>query len=202
MTSSASAERRLEAERDVAREHVAADRNRRRVDRAAQRIDGDVGRPAADIEQHDADLLLFLQQRRGRARERLEDDAQRLQAGALDALEHVGDEARAAGDDVRVDFQASAGHADRIADAFLAVDREVARQRVDDLTVAGQVDDLARVDHAPNVAGGDLAVVARDGDDGAIVRAADVVAGDPDEDLAEVDARPCARPFRSRLRST
>ncbi len=106
----------------------------------------------------------------------------------MDALEHVGDEAGAAGDDVRVDLEPPAGHADRIAHALLAVDGEVARQRVDDLPVARQIDDLAGVDHAADVAGGDLAVVARDGDDGAVVGAADVIAGDPDENLVEVDA--------------
>ena len=126
-------------------------------------------------------------QRRRRACERLEDDALGLQSGALDALEHVGDEARAAGDDVRVDFQAAAGHADRIVDALLAVNGEIARQRVDDLAVAGEIDDLARVDHAPDVARGDFAVVARNGDDGTVVRAADVVAGDADENFVEVD---------------
>ena len=106
----------------------------------------------------------------------------------MHALEHVRDEARAAGDDVRVDFEPAARHADRIVDALLSVDREVARKRVNDLAVARQVDDLAGVDHPPDVAVRDLAVVAGDGDDGTVVGAANVIAGDADEDVGDVNA--------------
>ena len=65
-------------------------------------------------------------------------------------------------------------------DAVLSVDGEEARQRVDDLAVGGKVDDLARVDDAAHVDRRHLAIVAGDGDDGAIVGAANVVAGDAD----------------------
>ena len=67
---------------------------------------------------------------------------------------------------------------------------------------AGEVDDLRRVDDAPDVGGDDLAILARDRDDAAIVGRLDVLAGDADVDVRDVDARPSARPFRSPLRST
>jgi hypothetical protein len=177
---------RLQAERNVARQHVSADGNRRGVDRAAQRVDGDVGRPAANVEQHDPDLLLLGQEGRCRARERLKNHRLRFQAGALNALEHVGDKAGAAGDDVRVDLEAAAGHSDRIVHAFLPVDGEVARQCMNDLAVARKIDDLAGVDHAANVAGRHFTVLARNRDDGSVIRAADVIARNPDEDLVEM----------------
>ena len=89
---------------------------------------------------------------------------------------------------MRIDFEAAARHADRVVDALLAVHGEVPRQRVNDLPVAGQIDDLAGVDDAADVAVGDLAVFARDGHDGAVIGAANVVAGNADEDVGDVDA--------------
>ena len=63
---------------------------------------------------------------------------------------------------MRVHLEASAGHAYRVVDALLAVDGEVARQRVNDLPIRGKVDNLACVDHAPYVGAevGDTGVAA------------------------------------------
>src|SRR6185437_639329 len=149
---------------------------------------GDVGCAAADIEHDDADLLLLRSEGRGRTRQRFEDQARGLETGTVHAFEHVGNEARAAGHDVRVDFQTPSRHADGIVDSLLAVDREITRQSVNYLAIARQVDDLARIDHAPDVDRRYLSIVTRYRHHRAIVRAADMVAGDADEYVADVRA--------------
>ena len=56
------------------------------------------------------------------------------------------------GDDVHLRLQAHAGHADRIADALLAVDDEFLRQHVQDLLVGRNGDRLGRIDDVLDVA--------------------------------------------------
>ena len=73
----------LEAERDVVRDDVAADRHGPRVIDAATPIHGDVGGAAADVEQHDPRVPLFREQYRFTGRERFEDDGDRLDTGAV-----------------------------------------------------------------------------------------------------------------------
>ena len=92
-------QRRLEAERDVVGEDVAADRNRRAVDRRRRSENTAMSVvPPPMSSKHAADVLLFGQQRRRRAGQRLEHDPGGFEPGAVHALEHVGDEGRAAGD--------------------------------------------------------------------------------------------------------
>ena len=191
------AEAGLEAKRDIVGQDVAPDRNRRGVNRAATGVDRNIGRAATYVEQHHADMLFFGEQRRGRGRERLEDEAGRFESGAVHALEHVGDEGVAAGDDVCVDFQARAGHPDRIADAFVSVNAKLTRQRVDDLPVGTDVDQLRRVDHAPHVAANDLAFLARDRHDAPVIRALDVLAGDSRHTRGRCARPPSVRRARS-----
>ena len=87
-------------------------------------IHRDVGRAAADVEQHARRRASLPSSSVAAERcQRLEHDPGRFETGAVHALEHVGDEARAAGDDVRVDFEPAARHPERIGDAVLSVDR-------------------------------------------------------------------------------
>ena len=86
--------------------------------------------------------------RHGEARgELLEHDVVDFEAAALDALLDVLRRALGAGDDVHLGLEPHARHADRIADAFLAVDDEFLRQHVQDLLVRRDRHGLGRVDH-------------------------------------------------------
>ena len=180
--------RRLEPEGDVVTQDVPADRDRRAVDHAAVGKNRDVGRAAADVEQDAADVLFFRKQRCRRRCQGLEHDPGRFQTGTMHAFEHVGDERRAAGDDVRVDFEPAAGHPKRIGYAILAVDRVMPRQGMDDLAVGCEVDDLRCIDDALHVGGNHFAVVARYRDHAAIIRRLNMFAGYSNVHVGHVDA--------------
>ena len=119
---------------------------------APLREDREVGGAAADVDQAHAELLLVLGEHREARGELLEHDVVDLEAAALDALDDVLRGAVGAGDDVHLGLQAHARHADRIADALLAVDDEFLRQHVQDLLVGGDRHRLGRIDHVLDVA--------------------------------------------------
>ena len=91
-------------------------------------------------------------------------------------------------DDVHLRLEAHAGHADRIADAFLSVDDEFLRQHVQDLLVRGNRDGLRRVDDVLDVRVAHLAVAYRD--DAVRIQAAHVAAGDAGEHASGSRSRP------------
>ena len=111
-----------------------------------------------------------------------------VDAGAVHARDDVLRRALAAGDDVDVDLEARAGHADRRADAVLLVDDEVLRQHVEDLAAGRQRHRLGGVDRAPHVLARDLAVLAGDGDHAAAVEALDVRARQREVHRVDLDA--------------
>ena len=135
-----------------------------------------IGGAAADVDQAHAQLLLVLGQHREARGELLEHHVLDLEPAALHALLDVLRGAVGAGDDVHLGLEAHARHADRIADALLAVDDELLRQHVQDLLVGGDGDRLGRIDHVLDVAVGDLR--SRIADHAVGVEAAHVAAGD------------------------
>ena len=146
----------------------------------------DVGGAAADVDEAHAELLLIVGEH-GEARgQLLEHDVLDHQAAALHALDDVLRRAVGAGDDVHLGFEPHARHADRIADAFLAVDDEFLRQHVQNLLVGGDRDRLGRVDHVLDIAVRDLLVADRD--DAVGVEAAHVAAGDAGVDRVDLAA--------------
>src|SRR5579872_1385311 len=100
---------------------------------------------------------------------------------------------------MRLDFQTATGHPDGIRNAVVPVDRVVARQRMNDLTIRCQVDDLRCIQHAAHIAGYDLALVAGNGNDTAIIRACDMLAGHPDVYVRDMYARHSLGAFSRRL---
>ena len=171
--------RRAQAHDDVARHMVAADRQHSRVVHAAFDVERDVRRAAADVREHDALLLLLFVEHRLRTRQRFEDQ--------------VLDRAVDAGDDVRLDVEARAEHADGIRDVVLAIDDVIARDDVDDFAVRRDADDARAIEDARHVVRHDGARAVRDRDDAAIVKARDMLPGDAN--VRRMDAR-AARPFR------
>ena len=111
-----------------------------------------------------------------------------VDAGAVHARDDVLRRALAAGDDVDVDLEPRAGHADRRADAVLLVDDEVLRQHVQDLAAGRQRHRLGGVDRAAHVLARDLAVLAGDRDHAAAVESLDVRARQREVDRVDLDA--------------
>ena len=168
--------RRAHGDGDVVGHLVAGDRDHRRVADRAVGEHREVRGAAADVDQAHAQLLLIVGEH-GEARcELLEHHVVDFEAAALNALLDVLRGAVGAGDDVHLRLEPHAGHADGIADAFLAVDQEFLRQHVQDLLVRGNRDGLGRVDHVLDVAVAHFLVADRD--HAVRVQAAHVAAGD------------------------
>ena len=165
-----------------------ADRDDAGVPHGAALVDDDVGGAAADVDEGDAELLLVARQHRLGRGQLAQRRLHHVDAGAVDAGDQVLRRAGGAVDDVDVDLEARAGHADRRADAVLLVDHEVLRQDVDDLAAGRERHRLGGVKGAAHVLAHDLAVLASDGDDAAAVDAVHVRAGQPEVHGVDLDA--------------
>src|SRR5262245_7258564 len=176
--------RRAQRHRDVVGDLVARDRDHGGMPDRAVREDGDIGGAAADVEQAHAEVFLVLRQHRARGGEGLQDEVVHLQATAAHALHDVLRRRHRARDDMHLDLEAHARHADRLAHVLLAVDDELLAQHVQDLLVGGNVDRPRRVDRALDVERAHFAVL--DGDHPGGIEAADVAAGDADEGRADL----------------
>ncbi len=127
--------------------------NRRGRNGAAAGVDRYVGRSAADVEQDDADVLFLV------ASNVAADDAsgsKTMPAGSSPArCTHLSTLVMKLLPPVTMCVSTSRRPPDMpigIGDAVVPVDREVARQRVDDLPLGADVDQLRSVDDAPDVA--------------------------------------------------
>ena len=114
----------------------------------------------------------------------MQDEILDFQPAAPHAFDDVLRCADRAGDDVHLDLQAQAAHADRLTDILLAVDNELLGQHVQHLLVGRDVDRLGGFDDARNVGGGDLLVLDRDHAAG--VEAADMASGDARVNIADL----------------
>ncbi len=148
--------RRTHGDGDVVRDLVAGDGDDGRVPDRPVGKDRDVGGAAADVDQADAQLLLVLGEHRETRRQLLEHDVIHFQPAALDAFLDVLRSAVGPGDDVHLGLQAYPGHADRIADALLAVHDELLGQHVEDFLVCRDRNRFGGVDDVLDVALGHL----------------------------------------------
>ena len=165
-----------QADGDVVREVISAERDDARVLDGPTREDGDVGGPAANVDERDAQLLLLFGEHCLGARERLEHDVGHLKPGLRAALHDVlraGDRRR---DDVDLGLEAHATHPERLLDPVLLVDDVVLRQHVQDLAVLRDVDRTCGVEHPRDVALPHFLVLHRH--HALRIEAADVSAGD------------------------
>src|SRR3989454_107273 len=179
---------RAEADRDVVRDVVAAERQDGRVPDRAVAEERDVSRSTADVHDDDAELFLVLVQDGVTGGQRLEDDVVHGETRTIHRADEVLDRGHRGGDDVHLDLEAHARHADGIADPLAVVHDEVLGQDVDDLAVLRQVDRARGVHGTLDVRRVHLAVLAGDGDDAAAVDATDVAAGDARVDACDLDA--------------
>ena len=134
--------------------------------------------------------FLALHDRLGRG-QRFEDQAVDPHARTLDALHEVVHRGGGSGDDVSLDIESRAEHADRVDDIFLAIDDVVAGDNVDHLAVCRDVDDASALECALHIALGDRVTRVGDGDDAARVHGGDVRSGDADVRGEDATAR-CA----------
>ena len=148
--------------------------------------DRHVGRSAAQLHDHAAQLAFVGSQHRQRCRERLQDELPHVIAGPLHAAPQVLHGAREDGDQVDLGLEAGAGHADRLVDARLLVDEVVLRDRVQQLVVPAERHVARHVVDAGDVAGPDL--VAGDAHHPVRAAARHVLPGDAAIDRAHLDA--------------
>src|SRR5207302_7873480 len=111
----------------------------------------------------------------------LGDDLVDVEAGLVDALDHVLDRGGGSGHDVGLDLEAVARHADRLLHALLAVDREGPGKHVDDLAVVGHAHGPGGVHHPLDVVQLDLPAGPGDGDHAAAVLGGQMRPGQGDD---------------------
>ena len=153
---------RAQPDRHVVGDVIAPQRQDRRVPDGAVAEERHVGGAAADVDEDDAQLLLVGEEHRLGRGQRLEHDVLHGQPGAVHRADDVLHGRHRAGDDVHLDLQAHARHADRLPHAVLVVDDERLREHVDDLAVLRQVDGAGGLDGALDVGPAHLALPARD----------------------------------------
>src|SRR5690242_7575299 len=169
--------RRTQADRDVVGDVVAAERQNRRVPHGAVAQQREIRGAAADVDHEHPELFLVGEEHRLCGGDGLEHDVVHGEPRTVYGADHVLHRADRGGDDVHLDFQTHAGHAEWIAHTVGVVDREGLWQHVQDLAVLRDVDGARGFDRAVDVDLTDLAILARDGDHPAAVHRSDVAAG-------------------------
>src|SRR3989338_1020470 len=170
--------------RDIVGNLVAGDRDHSGVTDRAAGEHRDVGGAAADIDEAHAQFLFILLEHRLARSQRLQNQLVDLQSAAVDALHDVLHRRHRAADDVHLDVEAHAAHAERLLDTVLAVDAELLFEDVQNLLVARQADRAGRFDHPLDVGGRNLLLL--DLHHAARIDAADVAAGDAGMDLVDL----------------
>ena len=156
------------------------------LNRAAKEY-GEVGRPAADVDDARAEFLFVVGQYRVTRSKLLENDVVDLESTSLHALDDVLCCALRAGDHVYLGLETNTEHADGFADTLLIVDQEFLRQNVQDLLVRGNRDCACSVNNTIDVAGTHLFVTNRD--DAVRVQAAYVATRDAGVDGVNITPR-------------
>src|SRR6266704_2575375 len=176
--------RRAQGHRDIVGDLIAGDRYDGRMADRAFAEHRDVARSAADVDQAHAELFFVLGERGERGRKRLQDQIVYLQAAAAHALDDILRGRHGAGDDVHLDLEPYAAHAERLAHAVLAVDDEFLGEDVQHLLVGRDRHRARRFDGALDVDRRHLLVLDRDHP--RRVEALDVAAGDPGENALDL----------------
>ena len=142
---------------------VAAHRQDEVVPQGVFGKDGQVGDPAAEVDEGHAQFLFFVGEDRFPGGQALQDDAVHFQAGPVGAPENIIERRDGPGDDVDLALQAHPVDAHRVLDAVLAVYQEFLHQGMDDFPVRGDGHGAGGIDDPVHVRRGHLAVL--DGDD-------------------------------------
>ena len=143
---------------------------------------------AAEIDEQDPELFLFVGHDGLGRGEGLEHDVLHLEPRAVDAADDISHGGRGARHQVHLDLEPHPRHPQRLLDAVLVVHDIGLRQRVDDLAILRQVDRPGGVQRPLDVGGADLAMLARHGDHAPAVGAANVPAGHAGDHARDLDA--------------
>ena len=143
-----------------------------------------IGRPAADIDQADAEFLLVVGKHGIARRQRLQHQIVYFQPAAAHALDDVLRGRYRAGDDMHLHFEAETAHADRFADAVLVVDGKLLRQDVQDFLIGRNRHRPRCFDDAVDVHRRHFLVLDRH--HAVRIEAADVAAGDTGVDVTNL----------------
>ena len=149
---------------EIAGDRLAAHRDGRRVHDRAGLEDREVRRVPADVQEGHPELPVLVREDGFRGGQWREHELIDLDAGPLDALGEILHARLRRGHDVGLDLEAHRAHADRVADALLAVDDVPARDHMQDLPGVRDRDGARRLDRAKGVLAGDVAVMPGDGD--------------------------------------
>src|SRR6202171_3644266 len=137
-------------------------RQHRRVHHAALVEERHVGRSATDVDERNTKVELVVVEHGLSRGQYLHHQVFDAHARLVYALDHVLHRGQRTGDDVRLDLEPGARHADGVLDALLSVDHVAAGDDMDDLAVVGHGNRTRRVDDAGDVFLSDLAVLTRD----------------------------------------
>src|SRR4051812_29773484 len=86
-----------------------------------------------------------------------------------------------------VHLNTRAEHADRITDTILAIDEKMLADCMDDMILRGQINDLGVFDHVLDVLFTNFPISGNNRMNAAVIEAAQVAAGDPQENAADLD---------------
>ena len=120
-------DRRVQSYRDVVGEVIAAGGQHGGMADASFDQADEIARAAADVDQGDAQLALVVGQNGFIGSELFQNDRVGLDPGAVHARNQRLDRRQGADHQVHVDLESAAGHAQRVDDVSLLVDREFAR---------------------------------------------------------------------------
>jgi hypothetical protein len=163
---------------DVICEEFSTERNDDGMTHRPVMVDGDVGLAAADVDQDRPEFLLIFRENRFADGDRLEYSVADKKTASIDGCNNVLSRSCRAGNDVDVDLEARAHHAQRIADPILIVNGEFLRKNVDDLAIGRERDGPRSLDNAADVIVVDLARSRRNRRDAPAGEALDVRTGE------------------------
>ena len=149
-------------------------------------VDGNVRRATANIDKGDAGLLLIGVQDGGGAGDGFQRDAGHFERGPFDAAIDIIAGHGLAGDDVEIGFQAATGHADRVDDALLHIDRVFLGDHMEDLVSGGEDQFVHIADKPVDIPLADLFTGVVANEHAPVLKAFDVLAGDADVDDIEI----------------
>src|ERR1044071_4996580 len=183
------AERDFEPVSQVVGDMVAADGEQAGVFHDAAGAHHVLGGAAADVDDQGTQLFLLVAQDGQRRGESVENDVFHLELQGFHGADGILQPVEIAVDDVDVDLDPGAEHADGILDAGLAIDAEMLADDVDDVVFGGQIDGLGVLDDVLDVFVGDLAIGGDDRVNSAVIESAHVAAGHAEVDAADLDIR-------------
>src|SRR5690606_10424178 len=169
---------------DIAGNLVACDRNNCRVANRTARVNRDISRAAANVDQHNTQLFLVRRQASQAGRQGLQNQVLYFQAATANALHNILCGTDGAGHNMHAHFQAQAAHPNGFTYIFLRIDNEFLGQHMQHLLVSRNIDRFGCFDNTGDIGGGNFFVLYSHHAAG--IETGDVAAGDAGINLANL----------------